>query len=275
MTVLFPDELLRRSARQMSCQLASALPKPEAAAPPAFDASMAALARRACRRQSARTLGRRVAAIALAAALTFGAVLAVSPAAWAAARQWFLEFTNLAVIYHIDPVEGDTAAKTGIPAAPPSGYTLSTDLTGQDGIRVLRYTSPRGDLLFESIPITGGVRVTAELRSDETGGLYDNRTGLRPTGETGTPEGYAVTETTVHGIGAQLYRFTAAGEATHRSYGLWFYRENERESFHFVALHPSASALVWIDEQASCLFLLTGGASQQELLSMAESVYQS
>ena len=45
--------------------------------------------------------------------------------------------------------------------------------------------------------------------------------------------------------------------------------------FHYVAVPAGASALVWVDEQANCFFLLTGGETQSELLSMAESVYRS
>ena len=57
--------------------------------------------------------------------------------------------------------------------------------------------------------------------------------------------------------------------------GLWFYRGEDMAPFHYVAVPAGASALVWVDEQANCFFLLTGGETQSELLSMAESVYRS
>ena len=45
--------------------------------------------------------------------------------------------------------------------------------------------------------------------------------------------------------------------------------------FHQVSIPEGAAALVWVDERANCLFLLIGGQSRQELVSTAESIYES
>ena len=247
MSILLNDEALCCGARRLAVQLAAALPAPEDGFSPAFQADMTALTRCVTRRQAVRRWGRRAAAAALTALLTFGAVLAVSPQARA-------------------------------------GYTLTGDFTGgyndekRSGVRVMRWTSAQGDLLFEAVPLTGSAQIRAELRDGSTGGIYNTETGQRPMGEEGMPEGYDAAPVTVHGISAQLYRFAPAGQSAspaHRGYGLWFYRGEDMAPFHYVAVPAGASALVWVDEQANCFFLLTGGETQSELLSMAESVYRS
>ena len=160
-----------------------------------------------------------------------------------------------------------------VPTAP-AGYAPAGDLTGrEEGIRVVRWTSRWGDLLFESVPLTGGTRISVELRDGATGGLHNTATGLRPMGEEGAPEGYTRTEVTVHGVAAQLYRFAAGTDGNCRPYGLWFYRGDEMEHFHYVEVPAGAAALVWVDEHANRLFLLTGGLTEKEFLSVAESVY--
>ena len=83
---------------------------------------------------------------------------------------------------------------------------------------------------------------------------------------------------TVHGLSAQLYRVLSGETAkpqTQRGCGLWFYRGSDTAHFHQVSIPEGASALVWMDEQANCLFLLIGGQSRQELVSVAESMYKS
>ena len=143
---------------------------------------------------------------------------------------------------------------------------------------MMRWTSAQGDILFEAVPLTGSAQIRAELRDGSTGGIYNTETGQRPMGEEGMPEGYDAAPVTVHGISAQLYRFAPAGQSAspaRRGYGLWFYRGEDMAPFHYVAVPAGATALVWVDEQANCFFLLTGGETQSELLSMAEGVYRS
>lgn len=81
MSILLNDEALCCGARRLAVQLAAALPAPEDGFSPAFQADMTALTRCVTRRQAVRRWGRRAAAAALTALLTFGAVLAASPVA--------------------------------------------------------------------------------------------------------------------------------------------------------------------------------------------------
>ena len=278
MSILLNDEALCCGARRLAVQLAAALPAPEDGFSPAFQADMTALTRCVTRRQAVRRWGRRAAAAALTALLTFGAVLAASPVARAAVSRWFVQITELVTAYRITPADTGDTVQDYTPTAP-LGYVLSGDFTGRkNGIRVMRWTSSHGDLLFEAVPMTGSAQIRAELRDGSTGGIYNTETGQRPMGEEGMPEGYDAAPVTVHGISAQLYRFAPAGQSAspaHRGYGLWFYRGEDMAPFHYVAVPAGASALVWVDEQANCFFLLTGGETQSELLSMAESVYRS
>lgn len=210
-------------------------------------------------------------------------MLAASPTARAAVSRWFLRVTSVTTLYDITPSAEEPTPGDYTPAAP-AGYTLTGDFTGgyndekRNGVRVMRWTSSHGDLLFEAVPLTGSAQIRAELRDGSTGGIYNTETGQRPMGEEGMPEGYDAAPVTVHGISAQLYRFCPAGQSAspaRRGYGLWFYRGEDMAPFHYVAVPAGASALVWVDEQANCFFLLTGGETQSELLSMAESVYRS
>ena len=278
MSILLNDEALCCGARRLAVQLAAALPAPEDGFSPAFQADMTALTRCVTRRQAVRRWGRRAAAAALTALLTFGAVLAASPVARAAVSRWFVQITELVTAYRITPADAGDTVQDYTPTAP-LGYVLSGDFTGREnGIRVMRWTSAQGDLLFEAVPLTGSAQIRAELRDGSTGGIYNTETGQRPMGEEGMPEGYDAAPVTVHGISAQLYRFAPAGQSAspaRRGYGLWFYRGEDMAPFHYVAVPAGASALVWVDEQANCFFLLTGGETQSELLSMAESVYRS
>lgn len=270
MTTPLHDDTLRLAARRLSGQLALCLPEAEAV-PPALEASLSALCRRVSRRAGAQRLGRRIAAAALTALLALGAVLAASPTARAAVSRWFLELTQLASIYRVTPSEAAPAART--PARLPVGCTPAADLTGENGIRVLRYTSSGGDLLLESIPLTGGAPLTVELRGPDTAGLtYAD--GTRPTGKPGAPADYTAEETAVHGLPARYYTFPA-GLPANRPFSLLVYREGETANFHAVSLSPGAAALVWVDEDSNCMYLLTGGFSRQALLDTAESMYES
>ena len=126
--------------------------------------------------------------------------------------------------------------------------------------------------------MTGDEPISVELRSSSTGGLSSTETGQRPTGGAGEPEDYETENVTVHGLSARLYRILPAegtSPQVQHGCGLWFYRGSDPVHFHQVSIPEGSSALVWVDEQANCFFLLTGGETQSELLSMAESAYRS
>ena len=160
MSILLNDEALCCGARRLAVQLAAALPVPEDGFSPAFQADMTALTRCVTRRQAVRRWGRRAAAAALTALLTFGAVLAASPTARAAVSRWFLRVTSVTTIYDITPSAEEPTPGDYTPAAP-AGYTLTGDFTGgyndekRNGVRVMRWTSAQGDILFEAVPLTG------------------------------------------------------------------------------------------------------------------------
>ena len=278
MSILLNDEALCCGARRLAVQLAAALPAPEDGFSPAFQADMTALTRCVTRRQAVRRWGRRAAAAALTALLTFGAVLAASPTARAAVSRWFLRVTSVTTIYDITPSAEEPTPGDYTPAAP-AGYTLTGDFTGREnGIRVMRWTSSQGDLLFEAVPMTGDEPISVELRSISTGGLSSTETGQRPTGGAGEPEDYETENVTVHGLSARLYRILPAegtSPQVQHGCGLWFYRGSDPVHFHQVSIPEGSSALVWVDERANCLFLLIGGQSRQALVSVAESMYES
>lgn len=278
MSILLNDEALCCGARRLAVQLAAALPAPEDGFSPAFQADMTALTCCVTRRQAVRRWGRRAAAAALTALLTFGAVLAASPTARAAVSRWFVQITELVTAYRITPTDAGDTVQDYTPTAP-LGYVLSGDFTGREnGIRVMRWTSSQGDLLFEAVPMTGDEPISVELRSSSTGGLSSTETGQRPTGGAGEPEDYETENVTVHGLSARLYRILPAegtSPQVQHGCGLWFYRGSDPVHFHQVSIPEGAAALVWVDEQANCFFLLTGGETQSELLSMAESAYRS
>lgn len=200
MSILLNDEALCCGARRLAVQLAAALPAPEDGFSPAFQADMTALTRCVTRRQAVRRWGRRAAAAALTALLTFGAVLAASPVARAAVSRWFVQITELVTAYRITPADAGDTVQDYTPTAP-LGYVLSGDFTGREnGIRVMRWTSSQGDLLFEAVPMTGDEPISVELRSSSTGGLSSTETGQRPTGGAGEPEDYETENVTVHGL---------------------------------------------------------------------------
>ncbi len=283
MNTFLCDDALCLAAQRMAVQLALSLPEPERGASAEFDDELNVLSRRVRRRCAAQRIGRRAAAAALTALLAFGAVLAASPVARAAVSRWFLRVTSVTTAYDIVPSENGMAPEDCTPAAP-ADYTLTGDFTGGyngtegEGVRVMRWTSGKGDLLFESVALTGSARISVELRDGSTGGIYSTETGRRPMGEEGSPQGYDMEQMTVHGMSAQLYCFAAAEQSVplaRRGYGMWFYRGEDTSPFHYVAIPAGASALVWVDEEVNCLFLITGGETRQELLTMAESVYES
>lgn len=278
MTDITYERALRQGAQRMAALLASELPETGASPSPEFTRRMEPVVQQGARRQSRRRMWQRTAAALVTVCLSCGVILAASPVARAAVSRWFVQITELVTAYRITPADAGDTVQDYTPTAP-LGYVLSGDFTGREnGIRVMRWTSSQGDLLFEAVPLTGSAQIRAELRDGSTGGIYNTETGQRPMGEEGTPEGYDAAPVTVHGISAQLYRFAPAGQSAspaRRGYGLWFYRGEDTAPFHYVAVSAGASALVWVDEQANCFFLLTGGETQSELLSMAESVYRS
>ena len=278
MTDITYERVLRQGAQRMAALLASELPETDAPPSPEFTRRMEPVVQQGTRRQSRRRMWQRTAAALVTVCLSCGVILAASPVARAAVSRWFVQITELVTAYRITPADAGDTVQDYTPNAP-LGYVLSGDFTGREnGIRVMRWTSSQGDLLFEAVPMTGSAQIRAELRDGSTGGIYNTETGQRPMGEEGMPEGYDAAPVTVHGISAQLYRFAPAGQSAspaHRGYGLWFYRGEDMAPFHYVAVPAGASALVWVDEQANCFFLLTGGETQSELLSMAESVYRS
>jgi len=278
MTDITYERALRQGAQRMAALLASELPETGAPPSPEFTRRMEPVVQQGARRQSRRRMWQRTAAALVTVCLSCGVILAASPVARAAVSRWFVQITELVTAYRITPADAGDTVQDYTPTAP-LGYVLSGDFTGREnGIRVMRWTSSQGDLLFEAVPLTGSAQIRAELRDGSTGGIYNTETGQRPMGEEGMPEGYDAAPVTVHGISAQLYRFAPAGQSAspaHRGYGLWFYRGEDMAPFHYVAVPAGASALVWVDERANCFFLLTGGETQSELLSMAESVYRS
>lgn len=278
MSILLNDEALCCGARRLAALLASELPETGAPPSPEFTRRMEPVVQQGARRQSRRRMWQRTAAALVTVCLSCGVILAASPVARAAVSRWFVQITELVTAYRITPADAGDTVQDYTPTAP-LGYVLSGDFTGREnGIRVMRWTSAQGDILFEAVPLTGSAQIRAELRDGSTGGIYNTETGQRPMGEEGMPEGYDAAPVTVHGISAQLYRFAPAGQSAspaRRGYGLWFYRGEDMAPFHYVAVPAGASALVWVDEQANCFFLLTGGETQSELLSMAESVYRS
>ena len=272
MSISLGDDALRFAARQMANSLASVLSEAEEGVSAAFGEKMDALLRREKRRRGVRAMGRRAAAVVLTVTLGFGVVLAASPVARAAVSRWFLELTADTAIYHIPPADGGTAQGDRCPTVLPAGYTVSDDLTGRDGVRTVRCTSPWGDLLFKSVPLDSGAHMTAELRDPATAGII-LADGTRPAGTPGSPEAYSVSETAVHGLAAQLYTFPEGGIPAGQCFELRFYRDGQAESFHSVSISPGAAALVWVDEESGRLFLLTGGVSGQDMLAAAESMY--
>lgn len=278
MTDITYERVLRQGAQRMAALLASELPETDAPPSPEFTRRMEPVVQQGTRRQSRRRMWQRTAAALVTVCLSCGVILAASPVARAAVSRWFVQITELVTAYRITPADAGDTVQDYTPTAP-LGYVLSGDFTGREnGIRVMRWTSSHGDLLFEAVPMTGDEPISVELRSNSTGGLSSTETGQRPTGGAGEPEDYETENVTVHGLSAQLYRILPAEDASpqvQHGCGLWFYRGSDLVHFHQVSIPEGAAALVWVDERANCLFLLIGGQSRQELVSTAESMYES
>lgn len=272
-TMLLSDELLRGAAQQLARETARMLPaEEEVVFSTGFEKKMSVLLRQMKRRRVVRTLLQRAAAVVLTAVFALGVVLAVSPVAQAAARQWFMKVTDLVTFYWFAPAEREQALWNGLPQWLPEDCELVFDLQGSNGIRTLRYASPDGDILLQRITLHGN-EYTVELRSRATDGLSDAETGQRPQGEAGAPEGYAVTDTKVGGHTAQRYDFRTAdkdyGDGS-GDFGIRCYADGAWE--HHVALAQGVSALIWMDEAAQELFILVGSDGDM-LQKIAESIY--
>ena len=101
MTMERRETALCQAARQMVQGLAAALPAEETPPSPALAEELILLGRRAPRGQVWRRLGQRAAMIALTAVLTFGAVLAVSPQARAAVKNWLFLLAENRALYEL------------------------------------------------------------------------------------------------------------------------------------------------------------------------------
>ena len=299
MTDITYERALRQGAQRMAALLASELPETGAPPSPEFTRRMEPVVQQGARRQRRRGMWQRTAAArgavwrwgggimggsplaragGVTVCLSCVVILAASRVARAAGSGWFVQITELVTAYRITPADAGGTVQDYTPTAP-LGYVLSGDFTGREnGIRVMRWTSSQGDLLFEAVPMTGDEPISVELRSNSTGGLSSTETGQRPTGGAGEPEDYETENVTVHGLSARLYRILPAKGASpqvQHGCGLWFYRGSDPVHFHQVSIPEGAAALVWVDERANCLFLLIGGQSRQELVSTAESMYES
>ena len=261
MTLEWTEETLCRAARQMAQGLAAALPEEGIPSP-----APAERLRRVTRRARWRRLGQRAAMIALTAVLAFGAVLAVSPQARAAVGKWlFLLTENRALYQFLVEAESARAPADRTPRWLPEGYTQASDLAGADGTRTVLYTSRRGDLLLKCYPLPGEGR-TLEIRSsgvtDLTGQPVD-----------ALPEGLTPETTAVHGMEAHFYRFPEnTARYGQEGYLLAFY--DGGAPLYSVVLPERSTALVWIDEEAGTVFLLTGGLEEDILVRIADSMYE-
>ena len=266
MTTKWTETALRQAARQMARNLAAVLPAEEVTPSPALTEKLILLSRRTARGQAWRCLGQRAAIIALTAVLALGTVLAASTQARAAVGKWLFRLTDSRAVYRFfapDEVSGTPADYT--PRRLPQGYALVRDLTGTDGTRTVLYTSSGGDLLLKCFPLPGDSR-TLEIRAS---GVTD--TAGQPVDQ--LPEALAPAETSVHGLTAHFYRFP---ENTARYgqdvYLLAFYEDGMPR--YSVTLPELSTALVWIDEDAGSVFLLTGGLNKGILVQIAESIYE-
>ena len=272
MTMERRETALRQAARQMVQGLAAALPAEETPTSPALTEELILLGRRAARGQMWRRLGQRAAMIALTAALTFGAVLAVSPTARAAVSGWLRRTTTRdGVTYRFSGQDAAGGLPEDMPWLP-EGYSPAQDLSAPDGVRVLRCTAPQGDLLFVTLRAAGAEPRTVTIRPWRTSGLQGP---AAPPQEEAPPEGCAVRELSVCGRSAQLYTFLPQPhQHFDGSFSLAFFIGQETCPFYHLAMAAGTSALVWVDEDAGLLRIVTGGGlTESDLLHMAESTY--
>lgn len=275
MNTTFSDTALHQAAQRLAYQLSAALPAEDAVFSAGFDVRLAPLLRREKRRRTARLVWQRTAAAMLAVVLAFGTALAVSPAARAAVGKWLHQMTTAVTAYQF-PASQSAGTWTGSgPTWLPEGYALTSDLTG-DGVRTVRYTSPRGDVMLTAVGFRSERVVSMEVRSHRTAGLSDILTGQRPQGEPGDPEGCDITEVQVRGRDAQFYQFRRLPDETRSAsvYSVLFYLGGDTAPFYEASIPEQGRLLVWVDEDAGQVFLLFGTPGQKELCRMAESMYE-
>ena len=272
MTVSWNDAALCAAGQTLARQLAAQLPEGDGVpVSPVFQSRMDALLRRTKRRQATRTVFRRTAAL-LAVLLTLGAVLTASPTARAAVSSWLRRTTTRdGATYRFSGRDTAGELPDDMPWLP-EGYSPAQDLSAPDGVRVLRCTAPQGDLLFVTLRAAGAEPRTVTIRPWRTSGLQWLDT---PPQEQAAPEGCTVRELSVCGRPAQLYTFLPQ---THQhfdgTFSLAFFIGQETYPFYHLAMAAGTSALVWVDEDAGLLRIVTGGGlTDSDLLHMAESIY--
>lgn len=273
MITTWSDAALCAAGQTLVRQLAQQLPQGDGVPiSPAFQRKMAALLRRTRRRQTVRTACRRTAAALLTVALVLGAVLAVSPTARAAVSGWLRRTTTRdGVTYRFSGQDAAGGLPEDMPWLP-EGYSPAQDLSAPDGVRVLRCTAPQGDLLFVTLRAAGAEPRTVTIRPWRTSGLQGP---AAPPQEEAPPEGCAVRELSVCGRSAQLYTFLPQPhQHFDGSFSLAFFIGQETCPFYHLAMAAGTSALVWVDEDAGLLRIVTGGGlTESDLLHMAESTY--
>lgn len=278
MNTTFSDAALRQAAQRLAHQLSAALPAEDAGFSAGSDTRMEPLLRRERFRRTARLIWRRTAAALLAVVLAFAAVLAVSPAARAAVGQWLRQMTTKVVAYRF-PASQRAGTWTGDgPTWLPDGYVMVSDFAEDGGVRTVRYTSPQGDNMLAAVRFRSDQDISMEVRSHRTAGLSDARTGQRPQGKPGDPEGCDIREVQVQGRDARLYQFRHLPDETRSVsvYSVLFYLDSpgsDAAPFYSVSIPEKGRLLVWADEEVGQVFLLFGTPGQKELCRMAESMY--
>lgn len=274
MSIPWNDAALCAAGQTLAQQLARQLPEGDGIpVSPAFQSRIDALLRRTQHRQTIRTACRRTAAALLAALLTLGAVLAVSPTARAAVRTWLRRTaTRDGVTYRFSGRDTAGALPEDTPWLP-EDYSPAQALSSPDGVRVLRCTAPRGDLLFVTLRAAGAEPRTVTIRPWRTSGLQLPDQPSAPEQE--FPEGCTVRELSVCGHPAQLYTFLPQSPPHFDgSFSLAFFVGGDDVPLYYLAMAGGTSALVWSDADAGLLRIVTGGGlTEDDLLHMAESIY--
>lgn len=240
MITTWSDAALCAAGQTLVRQLARQLPQRDGVPiSPAFQRKMAALLRRTRRRQTIRTACRRTT-------------------------------TRDGVTYRFSGRDAAGGLPEDMPWLP-EGYSPAQDLSAPDGVRVLRCTAPQGDLLFVTLRAAGAEPRTVTIRPWRTSGLQGP---AAPPQEEAPPEGCAVRELSVCGRSAQLYTFLPQPhQHFDGSFSLAFFIGQETCPFYHLAMAAGTSALVWVDEDAGLLRIVTGGLTESDLLHMAESTY--
>ena len=180
MTDITYERALRQGAQRMAALLASELPETVAPPSPEFTRRMEPVVQQGARRQSRRRMWQSTAAALVTVCLSCGVILAASPVARAAVSRWFVQITELVTAYRITPADAGDTVQDYTPTAP-LGYVLSGDFTGREnGIRVMRWTSSHGDLLFEAVPMTGDEPISVSCEATAPAAFSPRRRGSVP-----------------------------------------------------------------------------------------------